>query len=148
MPYGRIFATLFFVMLVFAAFTSAISLLEPSVAWMVERLRISRKRAAILVGIGIWLLSLGTVFSFNLGANFKLFGLTIFDLLDYLTANVMLPIGGLLIAVFASWFLRKELVDKEFRTKGLLLYRTWHYCLGIITPIAIVIVFLHAIQII
>lgn len=148
MPYGRIFATLFFIMLVFAAFTSAISLLEPSVAWMVERLQITRRKAAILVGFGIWFFSLGTIFSFNIWANVKLFGLNVFDLLDYLTSNIMLPIGGLLTAVFAAWLLKRELVDKEFRTKGKLLYRTWHYCLGIITPIAIVVVFLHAIHVI
>lgn len=144
MSSGTLFGTIFFVMLVFAAFTSAISLLEPSVAWLVNRFKLSRTKASFLAGVAIWLLGFPTVFSFNLWQNIKIFGLNCFDFLDSLTANFMLPIGGLLTAIFAAWIMKdacQELGLDEDR-KG---YQLWRFCLGVITPIAIIIVFLNAI---
>lgn len=145
MPYGEFFATLFFIMLVFAAFTSAIALLEPSVAWLVEKYHLTRKKSALLAGGGVWLLGLFSAFSFNISANVTVFGKNFFDLLDYLTANIMLPLGGLLIALFVAWRLQGHIALTEFNlTKPNALYRIWHYCLGLVTPILIVIVFLQA----
>ena len=99
MAYGSVFGTLFFVLLVFAAWSSSISLIEPGVAWLVENKKMSRMRACIWAGLATWILGIGTVLSFNLTADVKLFDKTFFDILDYLTANVMLPLGGLSIAV-------------------------------------------------
>ncbi len=150
MPGGSFFGTLFFVLLVFAAWTSAISLIEPAVAWLVENLQMSRVRAAIWVGISVWLLGLGTVFSFNLlsGEQYQLFGKTFFDLLDYLTANIMLPLGGLLIAIFAGWVMARTSTVDELGMGDGLGYRIWRGLIRYVTPVAVVLVFLRAIEVI
>lgn len=148
MPYGELFATLFFIMLVFAAFTSAISLIEPSVACAIEKFSISRTRATLLIGSAIWLLGFGTVFSFNIWSEYKMFGMNFFDAIDYLTANIMLPLGGLLVAVFAAWFMKKDIVLFEMKANGGVIYKLWHYALAYVAPIAISLVFLNFIGII
>lgn len=148
MPYGGLFAALFFLMLVFAAFTSAISLIEPTVAWMMEQFEISRRLATSIAGFLIWFLGLGTVFSFNLWKNVQIFGLTIFDALDYLTANIMLPLGGLFIAVFAAWQLKKVTTLEELKFRNGYYYKSWRLLLGIVSPVAISIVFLNVIGVI
>lgn len=94
MPGGILFGALFFILLTFAAWSSSISLIEPAVAWLVENRDWSRKKASVWAGVATWTLGLGSVFSFNLISDFTLFDKTFFDLLDYLTANIMLPLGG------------------------------------------------------
>ena len=150
MPGGQIFGTIFFVLLVFAAWTSGISLIEPAVAWLVENKGMTRVRAAIWVGLSVWLLGLGSVFSFNVwsGEEFQLFGNTFFDLLDYLTANIMLPLGGLLIALFAGWYISRNSSVDEFNMGDGFIYKIWRLVIRYITPVAVVIVFLNAIGVI
>ncbi|WP_341504088.1 sodium-dependent transporter [Gallaecimonas sp. GXIMD4217] len=149
MPGGQLFGTLFFVMLVFAAFTSALALIESSVAWLVERRSFSRWQAALTAGFGIWLLSLGSIASFA-GLEFAQFDLPIgknfFEALDYLTANVALPLGGLFIAIFVSWIAKQQVV------KGVLgegkVFAVWQFTLRFIAPVAILLVFLQLIGVI
>ena len=141
-PYGTLFGTLFFVMLVFAALTSAISLLEPTVAWLIERFHLSRARATFLSGCVIWLLGLGTVFSFNIGSEIKWLGLDFFNLLDYLTANIMLPIGGLLVAIFTAWRMKQLHILDELQVDHDFLFKAWRFTMRFITPLAIFMVFL------
>lgn len=144
MASGSLFGMIFFVMLVFAAFTSAISLLEPTVAWLVDRYDFSRSRASFLAGFCIWLLGFPTVFSFNIWQHVKILGLDFFAFLDALTANFMLPIGGMLTAIFAAWIMKDAAKELEIN-KDELGYKLWHICLGYVTPVAIAIVFLNAI---
>jgi NSS family neurotransmitter:Na+ symporter len=144
MPGGVFFGALFFVLLLFAALTSAISLVEPAVAWLVENRGFSRLRAAIMVGVLVWLLGIGTVFSFNLWAEVKLFDKTFFELLDFLTANIMLPLGGLLIAVFAGWQMHRSSTMDELAIGDGLRYAVWHNVIKYVTPVAVVLVFLYA----
>lgn len=148
MPYGYLLAILFFIMLVFAAFTSAISLLEPSVAWLMENFHLSRKKSAIATGIGVWILSLGTVFSFNIWRNVTFAGLTFFDGMDYLTSNIMLPLGGLMIAIFVAWQMKKDAASQELNLQKNFVYRGWHFSLRYVSPIAISVVFLNIVGII
>lgn len=108
MPLGQVVGGLFFVMLVIAALTSAISLSEPSIAWLTERFRISRTKAVLGSGLVLWLLSLGSVFSFNHWADYQLFGKTFFDTLDYLTTNWLMPLGGLGTVLFTGWVLQNR----------------------------------------
>lgn len=145
MPYGDLFASIFFLMLVFAAFTSAISLLEPSVAWLIEYFGASRKKAALIAGTTIWILGFGSVFSFNIGKNVHFLGLNFFEFVDVLTANYMLPVGGLLIAVFTAWKMNREYSYYEFNIESRVVFRTWIYALGILCPFAIAIIFLNII---
>ncbi len=146
MPGGHLFGTLFFILLVFAAWSSAISLIEPAVAWLVENRNMTRIRASAWIGVTTWVLGLGSVFSFNIwsGAEFQLFGKTFFDLLDYLAANIMLPLGGLLIALFSGWIMKSASSRDEF-AMGEGGYKLWWNVIRYISPLAVVVVFLHAI---
>jgi len=147
MDAGILIGTLFFVLLVFAAWSSSISLIEPAVAWLVENKGMNRIYASVWVGLATWMVGIGTVLSFNLWDNFKIFGLTFFDLLDYLTANIMLPLGGLFIAVFAGWLMHTQSSKDELNTTedG---YKLWTVLVRYITPVAVMIVFLRAVSII
>ena len=142
---GALFGGLFFLLLVFAAWSSAISIVEPLISWLVENKKISRRRASVTAGFGIWLLGLLTVFSFNIGENWVLFGKTMFELLDYLTANIMLPLGGLLIAIFAGWVMSKNNATDEFAIQAPFFNYLWRVLIRYITPLGIIIVFLSVI---
>ena len=155
MDYGAFFGMLFFILLVFAAWTSAISLIEPAVAWLVENKRMSRVYASMTAGLATWAFGLLTVMSFNRWSDIKLLAnvgvfhdSTIFDLLDYLTANIMLPLGGLLIAIFAAWKMSRESSMDELNMGDRFFYPLWRFLVRYITPIAVIIVFLHAIGVI
>jgi len=145
MPGGMIIAVLFFLLLTFAAWTSAISLMEPAVAWLIEAYELSRSAAAGLVGGTIWLLGLLSVWSFNLLADFKPFGRTLFDNLDFLTSNIMLPLGGLAIVFFASWIVCQNSSADELDPAAGPGYRAWHFSARYIAPVAVVLIFLNAI---
>jgi len=139
---GWLFGVLFFVLLVFAALTSSISLVEPIVAWMVENRGFSRVKACVFSGLVIWLLGVSVAFSFNIWSEFKVFDKTIFDFLDYLTANLMLPIGGFCIAIFAGWVMQQKHVKEELDMPELQ-YQIWRFLVCYVAPASVFIVFLH-----
>lgn len=148
MPAGTLFGTVFFVLLVFAAWTSAISLIEPAVTWLVENHGVSRVNAAAIAGFITWLMGLGTVFSFNIWSDYTLFGKTFFDLVDYLTINIMLPVGGLLIAVFAAWLMSERSVKDELDLGDSWVYSVWYVLVRYVTPVGVLLVFLNVIGVI
>ncbi len=141
---GVIFATLFFILLSFAAWTSAIGLMEPAVAWMVEHFGRTRAQAAVLVGVLIWALGFGTVLSFNVLADLTFHKGTIFDNIDHLTSNIMLPLSGVLITVFAAWVMCRNSSAEELGGAGTL-YRLWRVLARYVAPLAILFVFLKAV---
>ncbi|MFW5444315.1 MAG: sodium-dependent transporter [Methylococcaceae bacterium] len=143
---GWLFGILFFVLLVFAALTSSISLIEPVVAWMVENKGFSRKKASVVSGFFTWSLGVSVAFSFNIWSDFKLFDKTIFDLLDYITANLMLPIGGFCIAVFAGWIMQQKHVKDELELPEVQ-YKIWKYLITYAAPASVFLVFLHVLGI-
>jgi NSS family neurotransmitter:Na+ symporter len=147
MPGGTFFGTVFFILLVFAAWSSAISLIEPAVAWLVENRGWDRIKASVICGIATWLVGLGTVFSFNIWSEVKVFNKTFFDLLDFLTANIMLPLGGLFIAVFAAWIMKRSSTVQELAMGEGISYGLWRFLVRFVTPVAVIIVFLKAIGI-
>ena len=148
MDAGILIGTLFFVLLVFAAWSSSISLIEPAVAWLVENRGMNRIYASVWIGIITWFIGLGTVFSFNIWSEYKWFGgKNFFDSLDYLTANIMLPLGGLLIAIFAGWLMHKESTRAELNTTPAG-YSIWLALVRFATPLLIMIVFLKVIGVI
>ncbi len=146
-PGGVVVATLFFLLLTFAAWTSAIALLEPVVAWMTESRGISRPAAAMWLGAAIWALGLLSVLSFNLmsGANF-MWG-TYFDSADFLTSNIMLPAGGFAIAIFAGWIMSRRSTAGELRLANPTAYGLWRIASRYIAPIAVLFIFLNAINV-
>ncbi len=145
MPGGVLFSTLFFVLLVFAAWTSAISLLEPMVAWLVENLSFSRVRASVLAGVAVWLLGIACLLSLNEWSHITLFGKGFLDLFDFVTANILLPLGGVLIAVFAGWVLSRDASVDELDLGEGVLYRVWRALIRYVAPLAVGLVLLNAI---
>ncbi len=142
---GWLMGILFFVMLTIAALTSSISLIEPAVAWLVESKGFSRQKACVWSGLTAWLLGLGTAFSFNSWSDVKFFDRSIFQLLDYLTANLMLPIGGFCIAIFAGWIMKRQHSEEELDMPNVESYQLWKILISYVAPAAVFFVFLHVI---
>ncbi len=145
---GTFFGVLFFLLLAFAALTSAISLTEPAVAWMVESYDMTRKMAAVRVGFIIWLLGFATVLSFSSLSDFRFWRGTLFDNLDYLTLNIMLPLGGLGITVFASWVMCQNSSADELGHDAGWSYQAWRFLARYVAPVGVIVVFLNAIGVI
>jgi len=122
MPFGTVAATTFFVLLFVAALASAISMLEIVVAVLIHRFGWRRSSACVLAAATCFLAGIATVLSFNLWSDwYPLEGLhglanaTVFDLLDHLTSNILLPVGGFAIALFAGWAVPDRLLVEELR---------------------------------
>ena len=147
MPGGVFFATVFFVLLSFAAWTSALGLVEPGVAWVVERFGRTRLQAAAMVGGFIWALGLGTVLSFNVLSDVTFLRGTIYQNVEYLTSNIMLPLGGLLITFFAGWVMCRNSTSEELGGVGNS-YLLWRFLARYIAPAAILLIFFQAIGLI
>ncbi len=149
MPMGSLFGTLFFVLLIFAAWTSGISLLEPIVEWLEEQKGMNRTVSTLAAGVVCWALGIASILSLNLWADFAplgfipmLEGKTIFDLLDFFTANILLPLGGLLVALMAGWVMSKPAMEKELAlSPGT--FNLWFVTVRFITPIAVGVVFIY-----
>jgi NSS family neurotransmitter:Na+ symporter len=145
LPGGQIVAATFFLLLTFAAWTSAISIMEPGVAWLIETLKLSRPTAAWSIGSLIWLVGILNVLSFNVIADVTFLRGTVFDNLDFLTSNILLPLGGLAIIVFAGWIMSRNSTADEIDPAAGLGYRGWRFLARYIAPVAVVLIFLNAI---
>jgi NSS family neurotransmitter:Na+ symporter len=145
MPGGMIIGTLFFLLLSFAALSSAISIIEPTVAWLVETSGLRRSSAAILAGSMVWGLGFLTILSFGSLAEFKFLRGTFFDNIDFLTTNVMLPLGGLFITLFAGWVMCRNSSADELDANAGPIYRTWRGLARYVAPVAVALVFLNAV---
>ena len=146
MPGGHLVGTLFFILLLFAAFTSAIAMLEAVVCWLEERRPGNRRAVAVAAGIAVWLLGLGSVFSFSILAEFRPLGFlgvdsTFFSIADFTVANVLTPVNAFLIALFAGWMLKSAVADEEFASDGPLWKRYWRITNRYLAPAALAIVF-------
>ncbi len=142
MPGGQIFGTLFFVLLFFAAYTSALGMLEPIVAWLEERFPGKRRQLSVISGFAIWVLGLGSVFSFSIAADFfplAFMGIekTFFGLADFTVANVLLPVNALLIALFAGWVIKSAAAEEEFYQDSAAWRTYWRFTNRYIAPVAI-----------
>ena len=113
MPWGGFFGTLFFVLLVVAALTSAMSLMEVVVAYLVDERRVSRPKAAIGAGVAIFLLGIPSSLSLGMWSEFTVAGKGFFDLMDYVASNILLPTGGIFISLFVGWVVFPKVMDAE-----------------------------------
>tara|TARA_R110002124_G_scaffold58227_2_gene162324 strand:- start:2729 stop:4081 length:1353 start_codon:yes stop_codon:yes gene_type:complete len=146
MPFGSIIGTFFFLLLLFAAWTSSISLAEPLVLLLIEKAKISRKISAIIVGCTAWVIGIGSLLSFNLWSDYKLFGKwTIFYINTDLTTNFLLPIGGLLFSVFAGWKLSQIKAREALGFQKEWQYKSWLFLVKYIAPIAIILIIAKAV---
>lgn len=142
---GEWFGSLFFLLVAVAALGSAVSLAEPMVAYLIQVWRMHRIVAAVCVGVVVWVLGLGTVFSFNLWSDQQLIaGLNYFELIDFVTADLLLPLCGLLIALFVGWVLRREVLRVELYREDDQIFFLWRWLLRYIAPPAIVVIFVAA----
>ena len=144
MDYGIFISTAFFILLFFAAITSSISLIEPAITFVVEKFSISRLYATNLLGSLTWVLGIFTVLSFNDLSTFTIFGMTIFNNLDYLTSKIMLPLGGLLMALFVGYVMNKAVVKNELNTSQSII-DIWFMIIKIFSPILLIIIFIQGI---
>lgn len=138
MQFGQLIGPLFFILLSVAALSSSISLLEPGVAYLSEEGVLSRKSSAIIISIFIWILGLGSAFSFNIWSDFNLIGNKNFlDSMDFLANQILLPLGGMLIAIFVGWYMDKSLIKSEVGVTNSLLYRMWRFFVKFAAPLCV-----------
>ena len=146
---GLIFGSIFFLLLFFAALTSSISMMEAPVSWLCDRTRLGRASAAILTGGTSWLLGIFAVLSFNVWADvypldsINIFaGKTFFDLYDFTVTNVLLPLGGIIIAIFVGWVMKAQFSSEElYGADAGLWYRVWLFLVRFVAPVILLGVF-------
>ena len=146
LPFGNIWSFVFFVLLALAALTSTISLHEVSTAYVHEEYHVSRKKAAIIVSIGVTILGILSSLSMGVLSSYTLFGLNFFNLLDFVTAKIMLPLGGMMICIFTAKRVDKLLLKEEVTNHGTIrfyFFNTYAFFVKYIAPIAIGLIFLN-----
>lgn len=155
--FGQIIGVVFFVLVTVAAWSSAISLLEPMVAYLVERTRFGRAAITFALAFACWFVGLGTVFSFNIwkeakffvseGGAFQLYqwgaagGLDVFGVIDFFTSRIMLPLGALTFVVFAGWVMGRDAVRDELAMRNPSLFAITFFLMRYVAPLGILIVF-------
>ena len=144
MPGGRVFGAVFFILLAFAAVTSLIAIIEPIIRYAEDKWAMRRRNGVLVFGTLAWAIGLLTVFSFNVWADFyplesfRAFeGKTVFDLIDYATANLMMPLGGILMALFVGWRIKPAALAEDLSFGSAALFKTWLWMIRVVVPLAI-----------
>ncbi|MDR5866518.1 sodium-dependent transporter [Halomonas koreensis] len=140
---GVILGLFFFLLLTFAALTSAISLLEPVVEFVEERTPLSRVGATLVAGAATWALGIAALLAFNVWSDVLIFGLNVFDLLDTVTSKFLLPLTGLMAVVFVAWFLDRDSVRQELGL-GDTAATVWTIVSRFVAPIGVIAVFVSS----
>lgn len=154
MPGGTIIGTLFFTLLTIAAVTSSISLLEPAVSFLEERLNMNRWRASIFAGGGAFIVGMLTVFSSNDWKDvmpLAFMGIDTIDgspahwgkIIDFTVSNIVMPVGGLLIAIYVGWFVKRDVMKDELGLPEGGIFEIWHVLIKFFCPAALIIVLLY-----
>lgn len=144
-PFGSFFLALFLVLLLFATLTSSFSLYEIIVAAITANGKLTRKSASWIIGIVVFIAAIPSALTESVLSNVAIFGLSIFDATDYLVSNILLPLGGLLIAIFIIHRADKAFVREEFLMASNVnesLYNLWRGLMTWLVPIVIIVVFL------
>ena len=144
LPFGNLFSIIFFTLISIAALSSSISLLEPFTAWMEEKLKMHRRTIVVCLGFLVWFLGMGSIFSFNVWSDLKFLGLNFLELMDYLTNNIMLPVGGFFISIFVGWVLPNSLVQKYVKLNDQL-FKIFIFFLKYVSTGAIALIFLYSV---
>jgi len=143
---GYVFSAFFYLLLLLAALTSAISLHESVTAYVLEAFSMSRKKAAVAVSVACMALGVLCSLSFGVLKGVAFHGMTIFDIFDYTASNIILPIGGIIICLFTGWYLDRKLVEDELTNGGTIrfrLFRLYYFIIRYVAPFAIAAVFLQ-----
>ena len=146
MQFGQLIGPLFFILLSVAALSSSISLLEPGVAYLSEEGILSRGQAAIAISFFVWVLGIGSALSFNVWSDFHLISEKNFlDSMDFLANQILLPLGGMLIAIFVGWFMKESLIKDEIGAINPVIYYLWRFFVRFIAPACVAYIFLSQI---
>lgn len=149
MPLGGVFGFLFFVLVLFAAVTSSISLLEVSVSYVVDELNWDRKKASLVLGLIIFIIGVPSSLGLGVWDHIKLIkGKDILDTVSFIAENVLLPLGGMLLCIFIGWIWGLDNAYKEVTNDGKIkfgLMHVWGFLIKYIAPIAILVVFLQGV---
>ena len=143
---GYVFSGFFYLLLLLAALTSAISLHESVTAYVLEAFHVSRRKAAAAVSVSCMALGVLCSLSFGILGDLTLFGMNIFELFDYTASKIILPIGGIIICLFTGWYLDRKLVENELTNGGTLrfrLFRLYYFIIRYVAPLAIAAVFVQ-----
>ncbi|MDR2462977.1 MAG: sodium-dependent transporter, partial [Verrucomicrobiales bacterium] len=147
LPASQFLATVFFLLLIFAALTSSVSILEPITAFLIDEWHWRRKWAALFPAAAAFVVGIPAALSFGVMKEATWLGRTAFDLMDYLAANVLMPLGGLFVALFVSWRIwrttRDELADEGCHRTLMMMFRV--IC-GIVAPILIGVIWYYKIM--
>ena len=138
MQFGQLIGPLFFILLSVAALSSSISLLEPGVAYLSEEGILSRKRSAEIISFFIWVLGIGSVLSFNIWSDVDIIlGKNFLDSMDLIANQILLPLGGMLIAIFVGWFMKESLIKDEIGNTNNALYLIWRFFVKFVAPLCV-----------
>jgi NSS family neurotransmitter:Na+ symporter len=145
MPLGELFSFIFFVLLGIACLTSSISILEMPVAYLIEKLKFTRLKSALIVGAIAYVLGIAVSLGFGMWGDVKILGKGIFDLFDYFGSNISLPLGGISVAILIGWFWSKDEAIAEVSNEGAIkspLFSIWFNVIKYVAPIVILLIFL------
>ena len=145
MPGGHLVSILFFALLSVAAITSMVGFVESLTCWMQERMDFNRHKSTLTVLVSVSILSLTSISSYNVLSKWTIGGKDLNASLDYFSNQILLPLGGLLIAVFAGWFLSKEASEEELALSQGTLFDVWYFLIRFVVPVAIVMIFVFGI---
>ena len=146
LPGGYLWSVAFFLLLFFASITSTISMSEISITYFVEAHKMSRSRATGLNTVIAMTFGTLCALSFGVLSDFKVFGMTLFELFDYVSSNIMLPIGGVMLSVFVGWIVDKKVVEEQLTDYGarkITLMRPIRFCIRYVAPLCISLIFLY-----
>ncbi|PUB15803.1 sodium-dependent transporter [Paenisporosarcina sp. OV554] len=143
-PFGAFFMLMFFILLLFATLTSSIAMLETVVSIGIKNAYDKRKRAAWIYGLVIFLVGIPSALSFGVFSDIKILGKTFFDFADFLTSSIGLPLGALLISIFAGYVVKKSELIEELNISPVT-FKSWYFIVRYLAPVAIILVFINAV---
>jgi NSS family neurotransmitter:Na+ symporter len=146
MPGGHLFSVLFFLLLSVAGITSMVGLIECVTAWMEDHHGFARHNSALAVVGSVAVLSVLSILSYNVLSDFNLMGRDLNGLLDYFSNQILLPVGGFLIATFVGWFVHKQVSREELAFGSPLLFDLWYFCIRFVVPPAVLVIFVMGVS--
>lgn len=142
MPGGHVFSVMFFVMLAVAGITSMVGLIECVNAWLEDHYGMPRHKSAMLVVGSVAVLSVISIMSYNVMSELGMGGMNFNDVMDYFSNQVLLPVGGFLIALYAGWFMPREATRDELSSLGAATYGLWYFLIRFVVPPALLVIFI------
>ena len=152
LPGAYLWSLAFFVLLFFASLTSTISMSETCIVCFMEELKMKRTSATVLNTAICMVLGILCSLSFNVMSDFKIFGMTLFDLFDFFSSSILLPVGGVFFSIFVGWFVDKSFLHDQLTSGGLGKMHDWvkkpmMICIRYISPAAILLIFIYGLPV-